>query len=116
MASTKLENIEEGKGISAVAGSAVGTAMEIDYESHESEFRRQFESSSAALSLSWEEISIAYRYGWDHYDRPEYRGKAWSQVDYDLRKCWTGGKWSEYKPHVRSAWERRARLKGQAEG
>jgi uncharacterized protein (TIGR02271 family) len=104
-----------GAGIGAVSGSAAGAA--IDYESHEPEFRTEFESSSHAASHKWEDVSPAYRYGWEYYDRPEYRGKSWSQVHSDLKKSWTGGgKWADYEPHVKSAWERRAAFKGQNSG
>ena len=104
-----------GAGIGAVTGSAAGGA--IDYASHEPELRTEFESSTAASSHSWEDVAPAYRYGWDHYDRPEYQGKSWSQVNSHLKKGWTGGgKWSDYEPHVKSAWERRAGLQGHAGG
>jgi hypothetical protein len=103
-----------GTGIGAVSGSAAGAA--IDYESHEPEFRREFESSPDATSRKWEEVSPAYRYGWEYHDRAEYRGKSWGQVSSDLQKSWTGGQWSDYKPHVRSGWERRATHIGRAGG
>lgn len=102
-----------GAGIGAVTGSAAGAA--IDYESHEPEFRREYETSSTKKSPKWEEISPAYRYGWETYDRPEYKGKAWSQVNTDLQNGWAGGgRWSDYEPHVKRAWERRASYHGQA--
>ena len=98
-----------GAGVGAVSGAAAGGA--IDYESHEPEFRDEFESSSSASAHKWQDVSPAYRYGWEHHDRPEYRGKSWSQVRSDLKKGWTGGgQWSDYEPHVKTAWESRARL------
>ena len=96
-----------GAGIGAVAGSATGGA--IDYEAHEPEFRREYESSASKSSHKWEEISPAYKYGWESYDRPEYRGKSWSEVGPTIKKGWSGGgKWADYEPHVKNAWERRA--------
>jgi uncharacterized protein (TIGR02271 family) len=103
-----------GAGIGAVSGSAVGAA--IDYESHEPEFRKEYDASSTKGSHGWDEVSHAYRYGWEAHDRPEYKGKAWSQVNSDLKKGWTGGKWSDYEPHVKKAWKRRAIYQGQAAG
>jgi len=104
-----------GAGIGAITGSAAGAA--IDYEAHEPEFRSEFESSPLAASHKWDDVAPAYRYGWEHYDRPEYSGKSWSQVHTDLKKGWTGGgKWSDFEPHVKSAWERRAAFKGQSSG
>jgi hypothetical protein len=94
----------------AAAGAAIDPENELHhaYEAHEPAFRREFESSPAATSLAWEEASRAYRYGWESHDRPEYRGKSWGQVCSDLKKGWTGGKWSDYEFLVRSAWEHRA--------
>lgn len=104
-----------GAGIGAVSGLAVGGA--IDYESCEPELRREYESSSDASTRPWDEVAPAYRYGWEHYDRPEYRGKSWSQVNTDLKMGWTGGgKWADYEPHIRRAWERRASHHGEARG
>lgn len=104
-----------GAGIGAVAGSAAGGA--VDYEAHEPELRKSFESSSAKGSRSWEQVSPAYRYGWESHDRPEYKGKAWSQVHSDLKKGWTGeGKWSDHEPHIKNAWERRATHHAQSGG
>ena len=141
MASTKRDNLEETKGVvgtaaggtaGALAGAAVGAAVggpvgaavgaaiggitgsatggAIDYESHEHEFRTEYESSSKGAH-AWEEVSPAYRYGFESYGRPEYSGKSWSQVHTDLQKGWTGGgKWATYEPQIKSAWEHRARL------
>jgi len=58
----------------------------------------------------------AYRYGWESHERPEYHGKTWKQVSSDLKKGWTGGEWSDYEPHVKAAWERRASHKVEAGG
>ena len=98
-----------GAGIGAVTGAAAGGA--IDYEAHEPELRRDYESRAAKGSHAWGEISPAYRYGWESYERPEYRDKSWSQVSSGLKKGWTGGgQYADYEPHIRNAWERRASL------
>ncbi|WP_435017802.1 DUF2382 domain-containing protein [Tundrisphaera sp. TA3] len=97
-----------GAGIGAVAGSAAGGAA--GYASHEADFRSEWESSSARGKHRWEEVSPAYRYGWESYERPEYRDKSWSQVGSELKKSWTGSTaWEETEPYVKSAWERRAK-------
>jgi len=99
-----------GAGVGAVAGSAAGAA--IDYESHESEFRTEYESSTKGKGAhKWEEVSPAYRYGWESYNRPEYQGKSWSDVSSHLQKGWTGqGEYSAYEPYIKNAWERRGRF------
>ncbi len=101
-----------GAGIGAVTGAAAGAT--VDYESHEPALRKEYESTLAkskkgATAHSWEQVSPAYRYAWESHDRPEYQGKAYSQVSSDLKKGWTGtGSYADYEPHVKAAWERRA--------
>lgn len=103
--------------VGAIAGATLGGMIgsvsggALAYGDVEPEFRRAYESSptSARGSQQWDDLSPAYRYGWEAHDRPEYQGKAWSQVNSDLEKGWTGeGQWTDFEPHVRSAWERRA--------
>jgi uncharacterized protein (TIGR02271 family) len=104
-----------GAGVGAVTGSAAGGAA--GYASHEADFRSEWESSPNRGSHSWEDVSPAYHYGWDSYDRPEYRSKSWSQVSGDLKKGWTGStSWAETEPYIKSAWERRASQKVAAGG
>ncbi len=102
-----------GATLGGMVGSVVGGAL--TYGEVEPEFRQQYESSSTTSrgSQHWESISPAYRYGWESHDRPEFHGKSWDQVHSDLEKGWTGGQWSAYEPHVRSAWERRSKNQAQ---
>ena len=101
-----------GAGIGAVTGSAAGGA--VGYEAHEPELRGEYESSlkgkkGSTSAHSWEEVSPAYRYAWESYDRPEYKGKSYAQVSSDLKKGWTGsGSYADYEPHIKGAWEKRA--------
>jgi hypothetical protein len=101
-----------GAAAGAFLGGMVGTVAggAATYGEDEPELRRHYESSATQGSRPWEDISPAYRYGWESHDRPEYRGKAWDQVRSDLQKGWTGGgNWSDDEPHVKTAWEHRAR-------
>jgi len=100
-----------GAGIGAVVGSAVGggAAAMMDYDSAEPEFRHEWERGPYKASTSWDDASSAYRYGWESYDRPEYRGRSWDDVHTHLKGGWSGkANWSEYEPMIRSAWDRRA--------
>jgi len=103
--------------VGAIAGATLGGMIgsvsggALAYGDVEPEFRHEYESSSTTArgSQQWEDISPAYRYGWESHDRAEYQGKSWDQVNADLEGGWTsGGQWSDYEPHVRSGWDRRA--------
>jgi hypothetical protein len=106
--------------VGAAAGASIGGLVGfvsggvMSYDDVDEEFRRQYESSPTHESYRWEDMSPAYRYGWESFDRPEYHGKAWSQVESDLEKGWTGGRWSTFEPHIRHAWEHRASHHAQA--
>jgi hypothetical protein len=106
---TPHEHEEETKPLIGMTAGGTAVALAVDYVEHE--FRLRHESSEP---YRWEEMSPAYRYGWESHDRPEYSGKTWSQVESDLRKGWTGGQWSTYEPHIRHAWEYRASHHAQA--
>ena len=98
-----------GAGIGAVAGSAAGGA--IGYEAHEADFRRDFESSGSSSSHTFESVSPAYRYGYESFDRPEYRGKSYAEVSSHLKKGWTGGgDYAAYEPYIKTAYDRRSTL------
>jgi uncharacterized protein (TIGR02271 family) len=110
-----------GAGVGAVVGAAAGglTGNSFDYNEAEPEFRREWESSSATSrgKKTWGDVSPAYQYGYESYSTPSYKGRSYDQVSADLKKGWTGsGKYEDYEPHVRAAWERRSQLKGDSGG
>lgn len=108
-----------GAGIGAVVGAAAGglTGSTLDYNEAEPEFRSEWESSSTRGQSSWEQASPAYRYGYESYDKPEFKGRAWDEVRSNLKTQWKHkGQFDEMEPMVRSAWERRAKVQVDAGG
>jgi Heat induced stress protein YflT len=92
--------------IGGVAGAGVGAA--IDFTEVEPEFRREWETGPDRGRSTWEQAAPAYRYGWESYDRPEYRGRAWDEVRPELERGWREpAAWSQYEPMIRRGWERR---------
>jgi uncharacterized protein (TIGR02271 family) len=57
----------------------------------------------------WEESEPAYRYGWELRQRPEYRGRTWSDVESQVQRDWTtrhpATPWDRARESVREAWE-----------
>ncbi len=110
--------------IGAVAGGPVGAAIgaaiggpagalagkeAADYSGVEHEFRTHHQSSAHAKTHSWDEAGPAYRYGWEGSGDAAHRGKSYTEVQTHLKKGWTGkGKYEDYEPYVRAAWERHA--------
>jgi len=108
-----------GAGVGAVVGAAAGglTGAAIDdYEGNEPEFRSHWESGSYRDKYTWDQAAPAYRYGWDSYT-PEHSNRSWTDVSSDLKSRWSGkGKFEDYEPMVRTAWERRAKARIQGGG
>ncbi len=106
-----------GAAIGAVVGAAAGGlagATVDDYEGNESEFRSHWQSGSHRDKYTWDEAAPAYRYGWESY-KPEHGKRSWTDVSSSLKSGWSGkGKFEDYEPMMRTAWERRA--KGQIQG
>jgi hypothetical protein len=76
----------------------------------EPHFRAHWEATRAGGSGSFEEVSHAYRYGWESYQNPDYLGKTWGEISDRLASGWPGqGAWHEHEPMVREGWERRGR-------
>ena len=98
-----------GAGVGAVTGAAAGGA--IGYESHEADFRKDFEANATDKTHTWAAASPAYRYGFESYGKPEYEGKSYSEVSSHLKKGWTGkGDYAAHEPYIRTAYDRRAGL------
>jgi hypothetical protein len=86
----------------------------IDPIVEENYWRKRFSARPyVVLGSSYEDYGPAYEYGWTSY--PRHAGKAFHEVDGDLRHVWESVKgkskltWSLAKHAVRDAWDRLAR-------
>jgi hypothetical protein len=61
-------------------------------------------------TTGFEEYEPAYRYGWDIGSSDRYRGRAWNDIEPELRTDWErrypNGGWERFKAAVRRGWER----------
>ena len=85
----------------AGAGTATGT---------ESYFRLHYISIYAGSGLSYDDYLPAYGYGLGKASEASYRGRAWDDVEADLRRDWEvnhpGSAWEHFKAAVRHGWEK----------
>jgi len=96
-----------GAGLGTLAGTALAVSVTSGW--HEPSFREHHESFHPQGGRNLDQASHAYRYGWEGHDRPELRGKSWSEARPGLERGWTGpGPYPEYEPYIKYAWERRA--------
>lgn len=60
---------------------------------------------------TYEDITSALRFGWNHALASEYPQETWEEVEEELERAWKEshqdeGLWADLKQHVREAWQR----------
>jgi hypothetical protein len=67
------------------------------------------DGGAASTGGRWEEDEPAYRYGHDLRGRPEYRGRASSEAEPDVRRDWESrypdAPWDRARERIRDTWE-----------
>jgi len=103
---TRKTNSEEQAAIGGPIGAGLGSAANwTDAEPH---FRSHWESGPYKSITKWEDVSPAYRYGYESAGTDQYRGKSYDEVGPHLRKGWTGSsRYEDVEPMIRTAWESR---------
>jgi hypothetical protein len=75
-------------------------------------YRSHWSSNYATGGETYDDYAPAYSYGSDMARSEEHRGRAWNDVESDLRSDWEsrdtsgGSTWEKFKHAVKSGWER----------
>jgi uncharacterized protein (TIGR02271 family) len=75
-------------------------------------YRKHWQGNYATAGGTYYEYAPAYRYGSEMAGSDKYRGRAWNDVEKDLRSDWdtrSGGgasTWERFKAAVRHGWDR----------
>ena len=106
-----------GAGIAGAAGAAVAGAAGLsgsrprtsaEWDTHEQEFRSDYETNYAGRGGTFDDYAPAYRHGFDNAQN--YRGRNWDDVEPDLQRDWErnnpGREWSRFKNAARRGWQR----------
>jgi hypothetical protein len=75
-------------------------------------YQSHFDANYASGGGQWQDYEPAYRYGDELRSDTRYTGRAWDEVEPDLRSDWAArnaGPWEKFKGAIRHAWERVAR-------
>ncbi len=99
-----------GAAVGAAVGGPIGAALgeAVNYSDAEPVFRQHWESGPYKAITKWDDVSPAYRYGFEAADRDDWRGKPYDDVSTHLRKGWTGKtKYDDVEPMIRTAWDSR---------
>jgi hypothetical protein len=79
-------------------------------EVDESYFRDHYSRIYAGGADSYEDYAPAYQYGANMANSETYRGRAWKDVEPQLRSDWEGrnpdSTWEKFKAAVRHGWDR----------
>jgi len=72
-------------------------------------YRQRWQERYGSTGGRWEEAEPGYRYGYEMRDRPDYRGRAWSDVEPEFQRDWSrrnpNTPWERAKESVRETWE-----------
>lgn len=95
-----------GSGLGAATG---GMPAGSDFARFEQDFRGHSQSTFAGRGAGYEQVSPAYRYGWQLAQDQRNRGRDWMAVRGDARNAWeqqNPGTWDKIEAAVRYAYDR----------
>jgi hypothetical protein len=76
---------------------------------YDSDYRRHWNSNFASIGGSYDEYAPAYSYGSDLASSGRYTGRAWDEIEPEVRKDWEtrhpGSAWERFKASIRYGWE-----------
>jgi uncharacterized protein (TIGR02271 family) len=80
-----------------------------NYDTFASDFRSDFQNRYGRQGSTWEQYEPAYRYGYDLYENPAYRGRDWTSIEPNIRRDWETRRpnsWEQFKDSIRYAWDK----------
>jgi hypothetical protein len=107
---TGAANTPAGSVSSGMTAVGHGATEGLGWSSEDSYWRNNYSSRPYAAGRTYDDLSPAYRYGYDSAN--QYRGRSWNEVENDLERGWEKAKgatrstWLEVKDAVRDAWHR----------
>jgi hypothetical protein len=90
-----------------VSNGLVDPAIEEEY------WREHFKTAPYyAFGIRYEDYSLAYQYGWESANRPEYSNRTFEEVETDLKNRWFASEvdyredWCDVRDAIRDAYNR----------
>jgi uncharacterized protein (TIGR02271 family) len=87
----------------------VGTASGTGWDQAMPGYRERWQQRFGTSGNRWEDAEPGYHYGHEMRDRPEYRGRQWTEVEPEFQRDWSqrnpGKPWDRAKESVRETWE-----------
>lgn len=106
-------DVEQIPGRTAGAGQTPGsTGGTADFARYEQDFRGHSQSAFAGRGHDYEQVSPAYRYGWQLAQDTRNQNRDWSMVSSEARADWerqNPGTWDRVEPAIQYAFDRSRR-------
>jgi len=93
--------------VNDLGGLHTGASQFRRFEDYETDFRTNHTSLYGATGGKYDDLSPAYRYGYDLATAKDYYGRDWTAFETDARDRWerhNPGTWERVKENVRFAW------------
>jgi len=92
-----------------IPGSGTATTDRRGWDQVMPAYRQRWQERSAASGGRWEDYEPGYRYGYEQWSRPEYRGRGWNDLEPDLQRDWSAKNpttpWDRVRESVRETWD-----------
>ena len=105
-----------GAGAMLSSGSAMGaatmSARAVQLDADHGHFRSHFDSTYSTSGANWDDYAPAYGYGSQIASSERYTGRAWDEIEPELRGDWEtrgagdASTWEKMKTAVRHGWDR----------
>jgi len=79
------------------------------FEEYDSDFRNFYTTNLAQSGVTYEELTPAYKYGYQLATNEPFRSSPWSAVEADAQRIWENknpGTWEQNKAIVKYVWEK----------
>ncbi len=92
------------------AGATEGVTGSSSWQTEDNYWRNNYSTKPYAAGRTYDDLSPAYRYGYDSAN--QYRGRTWKEAENDLERGWDKAKgasrsaWADVKDAVRDGWHR----------
>jgi len=97
-----------GPGATGDISNAASNVASASWDKVSPHYRQGWEQHHGQSGQKWEDAETAHRYAWETQSQPQYRGKAFTEVQTDLQRDWEtknpGKPWTSASTAVGEGW------------
>jgi hypothetical protein len=107
------DNLLEGGGrttrSASSSGTTAGTSTSTGWAAAMPGYRTRWQQRYGSQGGRWEDAEPAYQYGYGLREQPQYRGKAWTDIEPQVQRDWTrthpDKPWDRARQGIQDAWD-----------